>query len=89
MNKSLWEGWLQFSTVKNIASKINGTARFLIVEGTTKKLLQIIVPFKSIYNKKLGFVEQKMYFEQCWEVQKVLKVEFVGRCGALVDPIAR
>jgi hypothetical protein len=36
----------------------------LTIEGTTEKVFQIIVPFKSIYNKKLGFVEQKMYFEQ-------------------------
>jgi hypothetical protein len=40
----------------------NGTARFyvfsFVVEGTTEKALQ----FKSIYNKNLCVVEQKMYF---------------------------
>jgi hypothetical protein len=34
----------------------------LIIEGTTEKVLQSIMPLKSIYNKRLGFVEQKMYF---------------------------
>jgi hypothetical protein len=34
----------------------------LIIVGTTEKVLQFIMPLKSIYNKNLGFVEQKMYF---------------------------
>ncbi len=34
----------------------------LIIVGTTEKALQFIMPLKSIYNKNLGFVEQKMYF---------------------------
>jgi hypothetical protein len=34
----------------------------LIIEGTTEKVFQFIMPFKSIYNKNLGIVEQKMYF---------------------------
>jgi hypothetical protein len=34
----------------------------LIIDGTTEKVLQFIMPVKSICNKNLGFVEQKMYF---------------------------
>ena len=44
----------------------NGTARFfafwLIIEGATEKVLQSIMQVKLIYNKNLGFIEQKMYF---------------------------
>ncbi len=44
----------------------NGTARFfafwLIIEGTTEKVLQFKMQVKSIYNKNFHFVEQKMYF---------------------------
>jgi hypothetical protein len=29
----------------------------LITEGTTEKVLQYIMPLKSIYNKNLGFVD--------------------------------
>ncbi len=35
---------------------------WLIIEGTTEKVLQFIMQFTSIYNTKLGFIEQKMYF---------------------------
>ncbi len=38
----------------------------LITEGATEKVLQFIMPLKSIYNKNPGFVEQKMYF---WTIQ--------------------
>ncbi len=31
----------------------------LIIEGTTEKVLQLIMPLKSIYNQILGFVVQK------------------------------
>jgi hypothetical protein len=34
----------------------------LIIEGTTEKLMQNIIPLNSIYNKNLGFVKQKMQF---------------------------
>ncbi len=37
-------------------------AFWLIIEGTTEKVLQFIMQFKSIYNKNLGFIEQNMYF---------------------------
>ncbi len=33
----------------------------LLIEGTTEKVLQFIMPLKSIYNKNLGFIKQKMY----------------------------
>ncbi len=33
-----------------------------IIEGATEKVLQFIMPLKSIYNRNFGFIEQKMYF---------------------------
>jgi hypothetical protein len=32
------------------------------IEGSTEKVLQFIMPFKSIYSKNLCVIEQKMYF---------------------------
>ncbi len=43
-------------------------AFWLIIEGDTEKVLQVIIQLKSIYNKNLCFVEQKMYF---WTLQRV------------------
>jgi hypothetical protein len=37
-------------------------AFLLIIEGTTEKVLQFIMPLKSIYNQNLGFIGQKMCF---------------------------
>jgi hypothetical protein len=34
----------------------------LIIEGTTEKVLQFIMPLKSIYSRNFGFIAQKMYF---------------------------
>jgi hypothetical protein len=34
----------------------------IIVEGTTEKVLQFIMPLEFLYNKNLCFIEQKMYF---------------------------
>jgi hypothetical protein len=34
----------------------------LIIEGITEKVLQFIMPLKSIYNRNFSFIEQKMYF---------------------------
>jgi hypothetical protein len=34
----------------------------LIIEGTTEKVLQFIMPLRSIYNQNLGFIEQILYF---------------------------
>jgi hypothetical protein len=48
------------------ASVTNGTGRFFaflsIIEGTTEKVLQFIMPLKSIYNRNFGFIEQKCIF---------------------------
>jgi hypothetical protein len=41
--------------------------------GHHRKSVAILVPLKSIYNQNLGFIEQKMYFEQCREVQLIKK----------------
>ncbi len=37
-------------------------AFWLIIKGATEKMLQFVMQFKSIYNKDLGFVEQKNVF---------------------------
>jgi hypothetical protein len=37
-------------------------AFWLIIEGTTEKVLQFIMQLESIQSKNLGFIEQKMYF---------------------------
>jgi hypothetical protein len=34
----------------------------LIIEDTTQKELQFIIPLKSVYNKNLGFIEQNGHF---------------------------
>jgi hypothetical protein len=34
----------------------------LIIEGTTEKALQFIMPLKTIYHQNLGFIEQKNVF---------------------------
>jgi hypothetical protein len=43
----------------------------LNIVGTTEKVLQFIMPLKSIYNKNLGSIEQKCIFEQYREAQKI------------------
>jgi hypothetical protein len=51
-------------------------AFWLIIEGTTEKVLQFIIQFKSIYNKKNCFIEQRMYF---WTLQRGLfKKKFIN-----------
>ena len=32
----------------------------LIIEGTTEKVLQLIMPLKSTYNRNFGFIKQKI-----------------------------
>jgi hypothetical protein len=46
------------------ASQWNSTsfAFSIIIEGATEKVMQFLMPLKSIYNKNLGFIEQEMYF---------------------------
>jgi hypothetical protein len=34
----------------------------MIIEGTTEKVLQFMLPLKSIYIINFGFIEQQMYF---------------------------
>jgi hypothetical protein len=45
----------------------------LIIEGTREKVLQLIMPLKSIDNPNLGFIEQKCIFEHYREVQAIKK----------------
>ncbi len=51
--------------------KLNNTffAFWLIIEGDTEKVLQLIMQLKSIYSKNLGFIEQKCIFGHYREVQ--------------------
>ncbi len=54
----------------------NGTTSFFaflwIIEGITEKVLQFIMPLKSIYSKKtIGFIEQKCIFELYGEVHTI------------------
>ncbi len=37
-------------------------AFWLIIEGTTEKVFQLIMPLKSVYNQNLGFIQQKNVF---------------------------
>jgi hypothetical protein len=56
-------------------SKLRGTARFsafsLIAEGATEKVLQLIMPLKSVNNPNLGLMVQKCIFEHYREVQTI------------------
>jgi hypothetical protein len=44
----------------------NGTEHYfaflLIIEGTKEKVLQLVMPLKSICIQNLGFIERKLYF---------------------------
>jgi hypothetical protein len=51
----------------------------MIIEGTTEKVLQFIMPLKSIYNRNFGFTEQKCIFEH--------NREFQARKSLLIDTI--
>ncbi len=55
---------------------VNGT---LIIEGTTEKVLQFIIPLKSIYYRNFGFIEQIMCYEHYREFQarKTLLVDLI------------
>jgi hypothetical protein len=33
----------------------------LIIEGTTEKVLQLIMPLKSMYNQNLCFIQQNVF----------------------------
>jgi hypothetical protein len=41
----------------------------LIIEGTTEKVLQFIMPLKSFYNRNFVSIEQNMNFEHYGEFQ--------------------
>jgi hypothetical protein len=45
----------------------------LIIEGTTEKALQFIMPHETIFSQNHGFTEQKMYFEHYIEVRTIKK----------------
>ncbi len=51
----------------------------LVIEGTTEKVLQFMMPFQSIYNRNFGFIEQKMNFEHYREFQarKTLLIDII------------
>jgi len=37
-----------------------------IIEGTAEKVLQFMMPLKSIYNQNLGFIEQRNVLTLLW-----------------------
>jgi hypothetical protein len=43
----------------------------LIIVDATEKVLQFMMPLKSIYNKNLGLIEQKCVFEHHREAQEI------------------
>ncbi len=43
----------------------------LIVEGTTEKVSQFIMPLVSIYDKMLCLNEQKCIFEHCMKIKPI------------------
>ncbi len=45
-----------------------------IIEGTTEKVLQFIIPLNSIYNQNLGFIEQK---KRIFETRKHLLLDII------------
>ncbi len=52
---------LLFQT-NGIAIFLHFFAFSLFIEGATEKVLQFIMPLKSIYIKNLGFIEKKIFF---------------------------
>jgi len=69
--------------IKFFTDVINGGARFfafsLIIEGTTEKVLQFIMPIKSIYNRNLVSLNNKCIFEHYREFQarKTLVIDII------------
>ncbi len=57
-------------TVQTVGLQWNSAffAFSFIIEGNTEKLLQLMIPLKSIYNRNIGFIKQKMYL---WTLQRV------------------
>jgi len=45
------------------------TFSFVIV-GTSKKVLQFLMPLEPIYNKNFCFNEQNVYYEHCYNFAK-------------------
>ncbi len=49
------EFWASLTLIHSAPRVVNGTANFfafsLIIEGTTEKVLKLIMPLKSIYNR--------------------------------------
>jgi hypothetical protein len=43
----------------------------LIIEGANEKVLQFIIPLKFMYNKNVGFSEQKCIFENRGSVKNI------------------
>jgi len=63
-------------TQKWVSSQWNSAffAFSLIIEGTTEKVLQCMMPFKSVHNRNFGFIEQKNVFLNTTESFKQEKV---------------
>jgi hypothetical protein len=63
----------------------------LITEGTTEKVLQFMMPLKSIYNKNLAFIEHDCIFEHYREVQtrKTLSTDIIFITKEFSDDLFR
>ncbi len=53
--------------IKRIEMEQHVFAFSLIIEGTTEKMLQFIMPLKTINNQNFGFIEQKKIFSNTTE----------------------
>ncbi len=52
----------------------------LIIEGTREKVLQFIMPLKSIYNRNFSFIEQKNVFlntTESFKQEKLLLIDII------------
>ncbi len=62
MAKFIKQNIITSEIVELLAMEQQFFAFSLIIEGTTEKLLQFIMPLQLIYNQNLGFIEQKIKF---------------------------
>ncbi len=54
-------------------NRVHGFTFPSIIEGTSKKVLQFLMPQEPIYNKNFYFNEQNIYYEHCCKVKKSFK----------------
>jgi hypothetical protein len=72
--------WSLLGYAFNYMSKMHVFTISLVVEGTTEKVPQFIMPQKVIYNRNVYLNESKCIFEHCRKVKIItisLKVHYV------------